>query len=71
MEFPPLLPSIEDELKKYLLCPENLPIHDFRNNQEFWPRTPNPIELLHFENSPVCTTLKVIVHLLCFFDNVL
>nr|CAI5856094.1 unnamed protein product [Callosobruchus analis] len=55
----PLLLNIEDELKKYLLCPENLPIHQYEKNQEFWPRKPNPMELLHYEGSPLCTTLKV------------
>ncbi|KAJ8924217.1 hypothetical protein NQ315_007008 [Exocentrus adspersus] len=56
---PPILPGIEDDLKKYLLCPESLPIHQYEKNQEFWPREPNPIELLECEGSPLCTTLKV------------
>lgn len=59
MEYPPILPDIEEELKTYLLCPENLPIHQYERNQEFWPRKPNPKELLHFEGSPLSTTLKV------------
>lgn len=58
-DLPPILPDIEDDLKQYLLCPENLPIHQYERNQEFWPRKPNPIELLHCESSPLCTTLKV------------
>ncbi|KAJ8934480.1 hypothetical protein NQ314_013355 [Rhamnusium bicolor] len=58
-EPPPILPDIENELKNYLLCPENLPIHRYERNQEFWPRKPNPKELLYFEGSPLCTALKV------------
>lgn len=59
MEYPPILPDIEEELKTYLLCPEKLPIHQYEKNQEFWSRKPNPKELLHFESSPLSTTLKV------------
>ncbi|KAG5891420.1 hypothetical protein JTB14_031486 [Gonioctena quinquepunctata] len=59
MELPPILPSTEETLKKYLLHPENLPIHQFERNQKFWPREPNPKELLYFEGSPLSTTLKV------------
>lgn len=60
---PPILPDIEDELRKYLICPERLPIHSYERNQEFWPRVPDPIELLYFEESPLSTTLKVSVSL--------
>ncbi|CAH1977541.1 unnamed protein product [Acanthoscelides obtectus] len=59
MDSQPIFLDVEEELKKYLLCPENLPVHQYEKNQEFWPRKPNPIELLHYENSPLCTTLKV------------
>ncbi|CAG9853750.1 unnamed protein product [Phyllotreta striolata] len=59
MEFPPILPSLDNELRKYLLCPENLPIHQYERNQKFWPREPNIKELLHWEGSPITTTLQV------------
>ncbi|CAG9764055.1 unnamed protein product [Ceutorhynchus assimilis] len=56
---PPIFTDIKDELEKYLLCPENLPIHHYEKNQQFWPREPEPLELLHFEGSPSSTTLRV------------
>ncbi|XP_057669557.1 SKI2 subunit of superkiller complex protein isoform X1 [Diorhabda carinulata] len=59
VEVPPILPSIDNELKKYLLCPENLPIHQYEKNQKFWPRQPKPEKLLYFEGSPLTTTLQV------------
>nr|XP_023019779.1 helicase SKI2W [Leptinotarsa decemlineata]XP_023019780.1 helicase SKI2W [Leptinotarsa decemlineata] len=59
MELPPILPPTEDVLKKYLLCPENLPIHQYEKNQKFWPREPTPKELLYYEGSALSTTLKV------------
>ncbi|RZB54411.1 helicase SKI2W, partial [Asbolus verrucosus] len=59
VEPPPILPDITEELKNYLICPERLPIHRYERNQEFWPREPNLKELLHFEGSPLSTTLKV------------
>ncbi|KAJ8963309.1 hypothetical protein NQ318_018778 [Aromia moschata] len=58
-EPPPILPDIETDLRDYLLSPERLPIHQYERNQEFWPRIPDPKELLSFEGSPLCTTLKV------------
>lgn len=59
MDYPPILPTIEEELKQFLLCPENLPIHQYEKNQQFWAREPNPIELLGFEESPQYSSLKV------------
>lgn len=68
MEAPPVLPSLDNELRKYLLCPENLPIHQYERNQKFWSRDPNPKELLYFEGSPLTTTLQVI-GLLIYFNG--
>ncbi|CAG9821156.1 unnamed protein product [Phaedon cochleariae] len=59
MEIPPILPCIKNTLENYLLHPENLPIHQFEGNQQFWPRDPDPKELLYFEGSPLSSTLKV------------
>lgn len=59
MDYPPILPTIEEDLKQYLLCPENLPIHRYERNQQFWPREPKPLELLDFEASPLYSSLKV------------
>ncbi|KAL1501935.1 hypothetical protein ABEB36_007162 [Hypothenemus hampei] len=54
-----LLPDIKQELENYILCPENLPIHSYEKNQQFWHREPEPLELLHYEVAPVSTTLRV------------
>lgn len=56
---PPILPDIEEQLRDYLICVENLPIHQYERNQQFWPREPNPSSLFHYDNSPLSTTLKV------------
>lgn len=42
-----------------MICPEKLPIYDYRTNQEFWARDADPTSLFHFEGSPLCTTLRV------------
>lgn len=59
MEPPPVLPDIKEELKSYILCVDKLPIHDYKKNQEFWPREPNPTSLFHHDISSLSTTLKV------------
>lgn len=59
MDYPPCLPPIEDELKQFLLCPENLPIHQYERNQQFWGRELNIGELLDFEEQPAYSKLKV------------
>lgn len=59
MDYPPILPTIEEELKQFLLCPENLPIHQYEKNQQFWPREPNIKELLDFEETLQYSNLKV------------
>lgn len=61
MDIPPILPDAEEELRNYLICVEKLPMHEYERNQEFWPRKPNPESLFYHENSPLCTTLKVIL----------
>ncbi|XP_030766444.1 helicase SKI2W isoform X2 [Sitophilus oryzae] len=58
-EPPPILPIIEDELQKYLLCPESLPIHEYERSQQIWLRNSIPEELIKYELSPVSTTLRV------------
>ena len=32
---PPVLPSIGDELERFLTCPEKLPVHDFKKAQRY------------------------------------
>lgn len=59
MDYPPILPTIEEELKQFLLYPENLPIHQYEKNQQFWPREPNIKELLDFDGSSQYSALKV------------
>ncbi|XP_047115180.1 helicase SKI2W [Schistocerca piceifrons] len=56
---PPVLPDVTKQLQEYLLCPDRLPIHDYRNAQDFWPRVSNPRSLYHYDLSPIGTTLKV------------
>lgn len=56
---PPVLPDVTKQLQDYLLCPDRLPIHDYRNAQDFWPRVSNPRSLYHYDLSPIGTTLKV------------
>lgn len=53
------MPDVEKQLREYILCPENLPIHDYESAQQHWPRTPNPSSLYNYELSPVGTILKV------------
>ncbi|KAJ1528402.1 hypothetical protein ONE63_006817 [Megalurothrips usitatus] len=56
---PPVLPVVEKQLKEFILCPENLPIHDYRFVQQHWDRKPNPHTLYNVESAPLGTTLKV------------
>jgi hypothetical protein len=55
---PPVLPDVEKQLKEYL-CPDSLPIHDYKVAQKYWSREPNPRSLYHFDVAPLGTTLKV------------
>lgn len=57
----PILPDIGEELRNYIICPDNLPIHQYENNQEFWPRTSNVEDLLSYESFALSTTLEVII----------
>lgn len=56
---PPVLPNIEQKLKEYIICPENLPIHSVENNQKFWPCESDIKKLIDVERTPVGTTLMV------------
>ncbi|XP_066249016.1 superkiller complex protein 2 [Euwallacea similis] len=56
---PPILPDVQHILEGYLLQPENLPIHRYERNQQFYPRVPDPLELLDYERAPSSTTLRV------------
>ena len=39
---PPILPSLSEELEKYLTDPSDLPIHDTKLATKFWGRIPQP-----------------------------
>ncbi|KAK3087130.1 hypothetical protein FSP39_002080 [Pinctada imbricata] len=56
---PPVLPSAKEELEKYLTCIDDLPLFELNKVQKFWPRTPDPENLLHTELCPVQTTIEV------------
>ncbi|KAF4525429.1 hypothetical protein B566_EDAN004172 [Ephemera danica] len=56
---PPVLPDVEKQLKEYIICPDRLPIHDYKESQLSWPRIPDPASLYHVELCPPSTTLKV------------
>ncbi|XP_066597704.1 superkiller complex protein 2 [Prorops nasuta] len=55
---PPILPTIENDLRQYLECPERLPIHQIDRCQVYWPRQLNIPGLLSFDLAPCSTTLK-------------
>ncbi|KAG7202632.1 hypothetical protein KM043_009812 [Ampulex compressa] len=55
---PPIWPDIKSELKEYIECPENLPIHQVDNTQAYWPWEPNVLELLDYDLAPSGTTLR-------------
>ena len=55
---PPILPSINEKIERYLDSPELVPMH----NEEpirFWDRIPQPKRFLFAEIAPLSTTLKV------------
>ncbi|XP_041370282.1 LOW QUALITY PROTEIN: helicase SKI2W-like [Gigantopelta aegis] len=56
---PPVLPSIGDELETFLTCLEELPVHNFKNAQRFWPRKMCPDRILSLDTCPVQTTIEV------------
>ncbi|XP_067012923.2 superkiller complex protein 2 [Anabrus simplex] len=56
---PPVLPDVEKQLRDHLLGVDRLPIHNFENAQQLWPRQPDFTSLYHYESSPLGTTLKV------------
>lgn len=68
MDYPPILATIDEELKQFLLSPENLPIHQYEKNQQFWPREPNIKELLDYEVSPQYSSLKVLKYMQQMFN---
>lgn len=69
LDLPPILPDPEEDLRNYLICVEKLPMHEYERNQEFWPRKPNPTSLFYHENSPLSTTLKVIITFTVIFSH--
>ncbi|XP_045477024.1 helicase SKI2W [Harmonia axyridis] len=54
-----ILPDIEKKLEQFATGLENFSIYEYERCQIHWEREPNPLELLHFEGSPLSTTLKV------------
>ena len=59
---PPVLPVVDKQLKEFIVCPEKLPIHDYRFMQQHWGRTPQPKALFNIESAPLGTNLKVLAN---------
>ena len=59
MSLPPILPSLNEKLEKYLTDPSNLPIHDTESATRFWERVPNPKRELQVTHGPLSTTIQV------------
>ncbi|KAH1006374.1 hypothetical protein HUJ05_007115 [Dendroctonus ponderosae] len=59
LDVPPIFSDTMEELEKYLLCPERLSIHQYKKNQQFWPRKAQPVELLCVDGASPSTTLRV------------
>ncbi|EZA51202.1 hypothetical protein DMN91_012752 [Ooceraea biroi] len=55
---PPIWPDIKSELREYIECPEQLPIHQLDNTQCYWQRQADVLSLLEFDLAPIGTTLK-------------
>ena len=59
MSLPPLIPSILDNLEKYLTDPSELPIHRTEPAIKVWERVPNLKRELQVEHGPLSTTIQV------------
>ncbi|XP_005103863.1 helicase SKI2W [Aplysia californica] len=59
---PPVLPSLEKEIEKFLIDPESLPIHDLSLSQRLIPREPRYERLYHVDTCPLKTTIQVERH---------
>ena len=55
---PPILPSINEKIERYLDTPDLLPMHNDEPIR-FWNRIPQPKRLLFADIAPLSTTLKV------------
>lgn len=61
-DLPPILPNIVQQLKEYIICPERLPIHQYENNQEFWPCEKDVSRIFEIHrNQQLGTNLMVII----------
>jgi len=58
-EPPPILPDIREQFEVYLTKPQNLPLHNQKNDFELLKRKIDLNSLYHIELSPVTTTLTV------------
>ena len=59
MSLPPLIPSVSDQLEKYLTDPSDLPIHRTEPAIKVWERVPNVKRELQVEHGPLSTTIQV------------
>ena len=59
MSLPPLIPSILENLEKYLTDPSELPIHRTEPAIKVWERVPNLKRELQVEHGPLSTTIQV------------
>ena len=56
---PPILPSLSEELEKYLTDPSDLPIHKTEHATKFWDRIPQPTREYQVSHGPLSTTIQV------------
>ncbi|KAL3287831.1 hypothetical protein HHI36_002290 [Cryptolaemus montrouzieri] len=54
-----ILPDIQKKLQQYATSFENFSIYEYERSQIHWERNSKPSDLLHYEQSPICSTLKV------------
>ena len=59
MSLPPFIPSVSDQLEKYLTDPSDLPIHRTEPAIKVWERVPNVKRELQVEHGPLSTTIQV------------
>ena len=59
ISIPPLLPSVQEELDKFLSDPSDLPIHRIEPATKVWERVPDIERELQIESGPLSTTIQV------------
>ncbi|XP_053984340.1 SKI2 subunit of superkiller complex protein [Hylaeus volcanicus] len=54
----PIWPDVQNVLREYITCIDNLPIYHLNNAQCYWPRERDVLSILDFDLAPPGTTLK-------------